>query len=244
MDNDNQYGCLNLQRHLLVLLKEFDSFCKINGIVYSLDSGSLLGAIRHDGFIPWDNDIDVVMDRKNRDQLLREIGLSDRLRHVKELWIDKIRFKDSTDKELTLDIFILDHAPDNSFKRKIKLLKIIVLQGMIKEKPKSNRFGLKDRILLSMAHSLGQLFSYERKLKWYERVSNRDNGIVTEYSSCYNYNYKEIRTLFHSNTLDNIIEHPFEDMLAPITADYDYYLRALYGDYMTPQKKSENKLID
>ena len=53
------------------MLKDFHDFCEENGIVYFIDAGTLLGAVRHQGFIPWDDDIDVCMDVKNYRKFLR-----------------------------------------------------------------------------------------------------------------------------------------------------------------------------
>ena len=55
----------NIQRHLYTLIKEIDEICKKNDIVYYLAGGSALGALRHRGYIPWDDDMDIVMTRDN-----------------------------------------------------------------------------------------------------------------------------------------------------------------------------------
>lgn len=69
-----------LQEKLLELLKEIDSICKKHNITYYIDGGSAIGIIRHRGFIPWDDDIDICMDIKNYRKFLKlaSTGLSDK----------------------------------------------------------------------------------------------------------------------------------------------------------------------
>ena len=59
-----------LHKSLLEILDDFDTFCKESNIEYSLAYGTLLGAVRHKGFIPWDDDLDVMMTRENYNKFL------------------------------------------------------------------------------------------------------------------------------------------------------------------------------
>ena len=65
-----QITSLELRRIQLDLLIAFDKFCAANELHYSLDYGTLLGAVRHQGFIPWDDDIDISMPRPDYDRFL------------------------------------------------------------------------------------------------------------------------------------------------------------------------------
>ena len=63
-----------MQQRLLVLLKTFHQYAVSHHFKYSLDWGALLGAVRHQGFIPWDDDLDVMVDRETYHLILQTIG--------------------------------------------------------------------------------------------------------------------------------------------------------------------------
>lgn len=67
---DDELSLREYQLKLLDLLTEFDQFCKENFIQYSLLGGTAIGAVRHQGFIPWDDDLDVGMDRENFEKII------------------------------------------------------------------------------------------------------------------------------------------------------------------------------
>ena len=248
MDVENKYGTLDIQKALLVLLKEFDFFCQKGSIRYSLDSGSLLGAVRHNGFIPWDDDLDIVVDRDNYNKLIREIKKSATLEiesmTTSSLWVDRIRSKVSDYNENyipTLDVFILDNIPDNKVSAFFKKYLIFMLQGMFKNKLSMQKGSILMKICTLVTYLLGKPFSFELKYKWYNKISQWGNNQNCQYATCYNYMFTEVGTPYHANMLECIILKDFEDMLVPVTADYDFTLRQLYGEYMTPPKEDLRK---
>ena len=66
------YDIRPLQLRLLAILEAFDRMCRRHGLRYYLEFGTLLGAMRHGGFIPWDDDLDIMMPRPDYEKLIRQ----------------------------------------------------------------------------------------------------------------------------------------------------------------------------
>ncbi len=70
MDVENKYGTLEMQQYYIPIMEYIDGLCIKHGIKYTISDGSLIGAIRHKGFVPWDDDIDISFDRHNYNKFL------------------------------------------------------------------------------------------------------------------------------------------------------------------------------
>ena len=248
MDIENKYGTLEAQKGLLELLKEFHSFCVQNDINYSLAYGSLLGAIRHEGFIPWDDDLDVFVDRTNYNLLIQRLGESQNLQverdSVDSLWVDRVRRREKESKgkyEPTLDILVLDGIPVSAWKRKIKLFLILMLQGMIKPRPSFNKGSIILKVCTIVTFILGKLFPIKLKKKWYRKVSQIGNTDNLSYLANYNGEYSDLKKYYPSDMMDHTIKHLFENTEVFIVKDYDKCLTIQFGDYMTPPKECDRR---
>lgn len=248
MDIDNKYGTLSAQTGLLELLKKFHAFCSQNNICYSLAYGSLLGAIRHKGFIPWDDDLDVFVDRKNYNRLV-EILTHDEILTIERdsaqsIWVDRVRRSKRKEEhnckyEPTLDVLVLDNVPERSLKRKVKLFLILMLQGMIKPNPNFNKGSIVMRVCSVVTFIVGKLFPIGMKKRWYRKVSQIGNSTPSELIANYNGEFSDLKRCYPCDMMEHIIDWDFEDTKASIVADYDMCLKTQFGDYMTPPRESE-----
>lgn len=245
MDTNNEYGTLNIQIGLLKLIKTFDDFCSNNNVHYSLAYGSLLGAVRHKGFIPWDDDLDIIVDRENHQKLLNLLpsGVL-MLEHndVDSLWIDKVRLANYYDEDgfqPTLDIFPIDNVPDNKFAWKMELLGIKLLQGMIKGKPNYSKFSFPNKILSYVAYNIGKPFRKSTKVRWYNKLSQVWNGKKTANVTCNFIPYGYLGHIYRREVFDSFSRLPFEDFEICSISLYDEFLTETYGDYMTPPKDKD-----
>src|SRR5690554_1655164 len=120
----------SLQSEIMELVAIFSELCEINLIDYSLYGGSLLGSIRHRGFIPWDDDFDIVMTRSNFEKFKIVVESESKLKLSQEkTWLHILRLD-----EITIDIFIMDYTSSNDKKFKKQVFKNKIIQGMLKKK--------------------------------------------------------------------------------------------------------------
>lgn len=225
-------------------MKELHSFFIDNDISYSLAWGSLIGAVRENGFVPWDDDIDIMMDRANYTKFLACCDGLENYEVKKALWVNRVQRKG---EKLgiwhvpIIDIFVIDNIPDKEILFKFKVWILMALQGMLKKKPKDKSVKSFNHIVALVLYYFGKLFSVEFKQNLYEKVSKLGDKKDTLYVGCFNTTFGTVHIRYKSDLLENIELHSFEDTSLCIVSDYDSYLTSIYGDYMTPPEESKRR---
>lgn len=227
------------QLHLLDTLKEFDAFCREHGIVYYLAYGSLLGAVRHKGFIPWDDDADLWLDRENYTKLEKLMkGEFNQL--SKNIYVNKgIRPTLWAAPFADIDIFILDESPDNAFLHFIKEKLAMLLHALVKcrekiDSRKSKKFKPYYIFLpLAYLHTYATWKEkYTRVQQWFPKRGKR--------VQVFNEVFSGIKRTYPSDPeVWKPIEMEFEGCSFFVPQGWDVLLTIRYGDYMTLPKENE-----
>ncbi len=238
------FGIKEHQRDLLKILVAVDKVCLENNIEYTIEGGTLLGAVRHKGFIPWDDDADISMTRENYEKFVKVIASNSDLEIVNHLWIPRIAFRNV---EMTtykfIDVFIYDKIPKNKIIAVIKRYFILFLQGIMHESYKpGGKVSFGYRALLMLLWLFGRLFTQKYKMKLYQKVSKIEGCSDSCEVTVYNDTYKRVakdRNWFVANIFSQHIRVDFEEVTLMAVKKYDKSLRILFGDYMKlpPEEK-------
>lgn len=233
------YGLERVHEELAQVLGDVARVMEANDLPYSVMCGTLLGAVRHGGFIPWDDDVDLVLPRESYDRLEAIYPVQHGEGFVLDLsdtWVPRVR---KADGEAFVDLFILDPLPDGKLARRWKLFRLRALQGMLKEHTDYTRFSFGKRVLLRGTHALGLPFSKQAKLAAYRRISRTGTGTKVHMS---NGAFGLLTMTFAKDTFTAPITAAFENLTVRIPRDAREVLTMLYGaDYMTPPPESERK---
>lgn len=239
-----------LQLTQLEILKIIDDFCRENDIKYSLYAGSLLGAVRHQGFIPWDDDLDICMERSEYDKFIKEwMTIAPKGYILQNKDIDpeftqsftKIRkdhttFLQSDDKKgkyhtgIFVDVFPIDRMPNGKFARKLFKFRCMLYQLFTREfvPSRAGKFSkMVTSILLKCTSKNSRKKLRSELLKQITR--NNDNRSLNTAAI---ETMASLKTCFPSDMLDAYVFLKFEDGEFMCFKDWDEHLKCKFGDYM------------
>ena len=232
------------------ILKAIDLFCKQNNIKYSLAFGTLLGAIRHQGYIPWDDDLDIMLLREDYTKFLKEFRHEiysvitptnniDYSLPFAKVFDRRTVIDEYADTKCTygvyVDVFPVDNTPDNPkelnffLKQKDYLNKQHILKIL---KIRNNRNPIKNLIIL-----IGHIILSFKSL---HKIVMEMDILSSKYSSNAGCKFKGIiapndnrrEELLPSEFFDSYTTVHFEGSEVMAIEKYDEYLKATYGDYM------------
>lgn len=251
-----------LQNIQLECLIELDRICKENNIKYSLDGGSLLGAVRHKGFIPWDDDIDLIMLRSDYERFFeickKELD-SDRF-FLQEHRTDphycvgypRIRRNGTVYQRaghehmkyhdgVFIDLFVLDNVPDNPLLRALHRYACFCIRKILWSKTgKKLAPTLLQRIWFSLVALIPSNFAFGCNDIIARTCNERKTKLIRHNTHPYP-NPKICGYGIPSELLDEFTELEFEGRSFPAVKEYDKYLTMLYGDYMKLPPKEKQK---
>jgi lipopolysaccharide cholinephosphotransferase len=251
------------------LLLQVDRICKKYGFQYYLMYGSLLGAIRHKGFIPWDDDIDIAMPRKDYEEFLK-VAAADldapyflqtpetdcgyyysfaKLRNSNTTgMIPWFRYSDFN-MGFALDIFPVDVCKLEGVEDRFHIIKKMNIDNSTYMRMKNPDLSEADKLRVSQYRGGDPLVRYheiQRIAMQFEEERDEVSQRIVAVATVYDYQ----KQIFDASDVENVLYVSFEGFKFPIPVGYDKILKTLYGDYMAfpPVEKRgtwhRDKIID
>lgn len=252
----------HLQQVELMILKDIIDVCEKNNITYFIYGGSALGAVRHGGFIPWDDDVDLIMFREdyekffeiaqtqlnNRYELLAPNLQEDYYLPFLKVSLKGTKFQETVTEQVSynqgifVDIFILDNVPESDFKRKLhslkcRLLNVLVLNSEVKFKNKNvfKRYFQYALYYFLKTFSLRN-FLKKRLYKNVTKYKDNESELVIDHGALCGIVFYDREDFGQGKTVK------FGDLNVKVPVNVDRILTQIYGDYMQlpPEDKRYN----
>lgn len=242
-----------LKQIQLDILKFVDEFCKDNNLRYFLAYGTLLGAVRHKGYIPWDDDIDILMFREDYEKFVTTFVDANYKVFATELnpkypypfakvgdtrtYFEE-EIKDVIDTGVNIDIFPLDYLPEDKVKNITKKRNFLQKIWIAKRLPRLKRRGFVKNAVLAVSQLLLSVFSIRFIVKQLEKNAKKYN--LRKTSICGNVAYGYDPDIYPSADFEESVCLTFENTAFPCPKNYDNVLKIMFGDYMKlPPKEKQ-----
>lgn len=238
-------------------VKKVLEVCENHNLKIWAEGGTLLGAIRENGYIPWDDDIDLVMMRDDYDKLLKIASdeFSDPY-FFQCAYTDKtyprghaqLRYRGTTailpgdvdckfDQSIFIDIFVYDNLPSNKFSLSSKLFKSELYRQLLSKRTYSkieisNPKATIETILIGL---LFLLVPFKKIFRRFDAVFTEEDESSSQIA-CVSFCMASVFYALDKKFFEKTLYVPFEDITMPVPGGYNEILTILYGDYMTPVK--------
>ncbi len=243
-----------LQAKCLEMAEYFVQFCKENDLLCYLCGGGAIGTLRHKGFIPWDDDLDFFMPRKDYEKLAQlwpqKADSRYQLSKSNENYIDRNLFITIRDTQTTcikpyqqdldiphglaLDVLPLDYYPANGLSRKKQVIAALVYSLFCAQTIPEKHGGIMkwgSQALLTLIPSKKLRYKIWKKAEAeMTKYTKEESDGITELCSGPYYMKKK----YPISSFEDALWLPFEETELPIPIGYDDYLKTAFGDYMTP----------
>ena len=247
------------QSAIYSLLQEFDRICKVLDIPYILFAGTMLGAVRHEGFIPWDDDLDILMLREDYNRFLQnaeEVLDKERFFIQKEfsdhwpMFFSKLRLNGTTclekyhpkDKKIHhgvyIDIFPCDNTYKTTLGKKIQFMasKVIIAKSLDK------RGYITDSVVKKIFMQVCKFLPLAPFLALAKGGSSKSSEVHSFLAAAKSYD----KNIYPRHYLTDRVNLKFENEYYPVSAEYDKLLQMLYGDYMilpSPDEREDKRHV-
>ena len=243
-----------LQEKCLEMAEYFVQFCKENDLLCYLCGGGAIGTLRHKGFIPWDDDLDFFMPRKDYEKLAQlwpqKADSRYQLSKSNENYVDRNLFITIRDTQTTcikpyqqdldiphglaLDVLPLDYYPANGLSRKKQVIAALVYSlfcaQTIPEKDGGiMKWGSQALLVLVPSKKLRYKIWKKAEAEMTKYTKEESDGITELCSGPY-----YMKKKYPISSFEDALWLPFEETELPIPIGYDAYLKTAFGDYMTP----------
>ena len=263
------YSCRDIQEKELEIFKTFDRICKKNGLMYFAIGGTCIGAIRHKGFIPWDDDIDVAMPYEDyikfRDKANEWLPSHLELLDPRVHRYCKVNFLKIHDKETAyiessrlnfpdvytgvfIDVMPIFGLPLMDYNKAARHLTLILKKNEALRFPKKNHAHLLRRVhyVTTMQHRIsGNYHFYTDKIEsqFGKYAINTSDKIMFGWRQqpLNPKNKTNYQTILDREDFKECIYVNFEDTKIAVPIGYDHYLKMEFGDYMTLPPENQRK---